>query len=62
VLVGVWSGVREANGLSPGRAAGAVALGLGLPVALAALGIALSGLGWILAPLFPDGFSPFVPL
>lgn len=62
VLTGLHAAAREAGGLSGRRAALAVALGLALPLALAAAGLALGGLGWLLAPLFPDGFSPFVPL
>lgn len=62
VVAGVWVAVREVTGAGGRRAALVMLLGIGLPVALVAAGLALSGLGWVLAPLFPDGFTPFVPL
>ena len=57
----LWLVARE-RGHGAGAAVRLLVLGLAVPAALLAAGLALSGLGWVLAPVFPGGISPWVPL
>ena len=50
------------RGHGQGASLGIVAAGLVLPAVLRAAGLLLSGLGWLLSPLWPGGVPPFVPL
>jgi hypothetical protein len=58
-LVLIWVAAKEAGGLSGGRAALCVILGLFVPAAAVLVGLALAGLAWLLAPLLPKGMTPF---
>jgi len=61
MLALLWLVARE-RGHDGAGAARIMALGLLLPAALLVAGVVLAGLGWMLAPLFPGGFTPFVPI
>jgi len=59
-----WLIYRLTRERGHGRAAALslLAAGLLLPAVLLLGGLALSGLGWLLAPLWPGGVPPFLPL
>ena len=60
-LAVLYLAVRDRCG-SPRQAKLVLLGGVVLPLALVIVGAALTGLGWLWAPLLPDGFSPGGPL